>query len=73
MSDATMTRREAGQQLRGLMEAGYEGRSVRTPEEFRRDLRALRIAADLLDPPDAPSTCRAALHAAAPYERSGEP
>ena len=47
-----MTLREAGQHLRSLMEAGYEGRSVRTPEEFRRDLQALRIAADMLDPPE---------------------
>lgn len=46
-----MTNDEAGQQLRSMMEAMYEGRSVRTPEEFKRDLRALRVAADILDPP----------------------
>jgi hypothetical protein len=46
-----MTPAEAGQHLRAMMDAMYEGRSVRTPAEFQADLRALRVAADALDPP----------------------
>lgn len=30
------------------MEAMYEGRSVRSPAEFKQDLEALRVACDVL-------------------------
>lgn len=44
-----MTVEEAAAHLRALMASMYEGRSVRTPVEFKADLEALRVACEVLE------------------------
>lgn len=44
---------EAAAHLRALMDSMYSGRSVRTPEEFRADLKALRVACEFMEQFDA--------------------
>lgn len=39
----------AAAHLRDLMASMYEGRSVRSPEEFKADLAALRVACETLE------------------------
>lgn len=41
--------KEAAEHLRELMDSMYKGRSVRTGDEFRDDLAALRVACNALD------------------------
>jgi len=40
---------EAAAHLRQMVGAMYEGRSVRTPDEFKADLAALHVACAVLD------------------------
>ena len=44
-----MTVKEAVAHMREMMQAMYEGRTVRQPEEFKRDLEALRVAIEALE------------------------
>ncbi|MDP9096244.1 MAG: hypothetical protein M3N26_06795 [Pseudomonadota bacterium] len=38
----------AAEHLRAMMSAMYEGKSIRTPKEFREDLTALHAASDIM-------------------------
>lgn len=40
---------EAARGVEALMRSMYEGRSVRTPDEFKQDLSALHIAQEVLE------------------------